>query len=776
MTKVNTICTVATIFMVISGITVKGQLDYMGNLKLNYSQSHSHSYFDEIAYINKLAQFTRSLESVRIHEKLDELSEHLLDLSSTFRKQVSGKFAANVTDTNDGADISNFQELLLSASERMAAGTSSSACVNDTKLLITSIYKRQPWALKFLDAFGKPGPGLTLYRLNFIGEYSQCRGISALSADGIRRFQGNYCTLKASLGPPMPFDFLTIQLGACLPDTCSAKENTRFVGGVISLLGINGTLQTQPAECHTPDAHMTTVTIISIVVLVIISTLIVIGTGFDIIFIQWPKWKDANQSAGSSFRFSDPAAQAYSHIITEEENQAPVSELTGLLANARSHKQENYSMGICSKVLLSFSVYTNGSKVLDTSQSEGSLSSIHGIRFLSMSWVLLGHMLVFGIRQFGNALSIMPVWLKDWSFDAISNAFVSVDTFFAISGLLTAYLTLNEIKKRGWKINWPLFYFHRFWRLTPPYMLTLLVVTGLQKYLGSGPQWPSGADDENCVNNWWTNLLYINNLVNTDKMCFGHSWYLANDMQFYILSPLMIVPFYFNRFIGMAVCLGFLTISWITTGVLSTQNQWPSTLVSASQHPGYATFQEYYYIKPWCRIGPYIIGLMAGAYLSLRQDKRLPVSATCLGWVTAIATGLAVVYGLHGDISGQNVSSVGVAAFYNTVARSAWGACVAWVIIACSSGCGGFVNRILSWSPFVTLGRLTYMAYLIHPCLLLVYYQNQETLYYLSNINLTVTFCGMVVITNMAAFVLMLAFESPWIGLEKTFIHKKPKS
>lgn len=26
--------------------------------------------------------------------------------------------------------------------------------------------------------------------------------------------------------------------------------------------------------------------------------------------------------------------------------------------------------------------------------------------------------------------------------------------------------------------------------------------------------------------------------------CFGHSWYLANDMQFYILSPLMIVPFY----------------------------------------------------------------------------------------------------------------------------------------------------------------------------------------------------------------------------------------
>ena len=26
--------------------------------------------------------------------------------------------------------------------------------------------------------------------------------------------------------------------------------------------------------------------------------------------------------------------------------------------------------------------------------------------------------------------------------------------------------------------------------------------------------------------------------------CMGQSWYLANDMQFYILSPLIFVPFY----------------------------------------------------------------------------------------------------------------------------------------------------------------------------------------------------------------------------------------
>ena len=31
-----------------------------------------------------------------------------------------------------------------------------------------------------------------------------------------------------------------------------------------------------------------------------------------------------------------------------------------------------------------------------------------------------------------------------------------------------------------------------------------------------------------------------------------------------------------------------------------------------------------------------------------------------------------------------------VAAFYNAVTRPAWGLCIAWVVIACTCGFGGF--------------------------------------------------------------------------------------
>lgn len=43
----------------------------------------------------------------------------------------------------------------------------------------------------------------------------------------------------------------------------------------------------------------------------------------------------------------------------------------------------------------------------------------------------------------------------------------------------------------------------------------------LTKYLGTGPMYPKdGFEINKCQDTWWTNLLYINNLVKTDQMVF----------------------------------------------------------------------------------------------------------------------------------------------------------------------------------------------------------------------------------------------------------------
>jgi hypothetical protein len=59
-----------------------------------------------------------------------------------------------------------------------------------------------------------------------------------------------------------------------------------------------------------------------------------------------------------------------------------------------------------------------------------------------------------------------------------------------------------------------------------------------------------------------------------------------------------------------------------------------------------------------------------------------------IGWAIATGTALLVLYGLYDDMNGERLST-DVAALYNTVHRTIWGACVAWVIFACATGYGG---------------------------------------------------------------------------------------
>ena len=43
------------------------------------------------------------------------------------------------------------------------------------------------------------------------------------------------------------------------------------------------------------------------------------------------------------------------------------------------------------KILLAFSAYTNGKKILNTNIPEGDLGILNGIRAICMFWIVLGH-------------------------------------------------------------------------------------------------------------------------------------------------------------------------------------------------------------------------------------------------------------------------------------------------------------------------------------------------------------------------------------------------
>jgi peptidoglycan/LPS O-acetylase OafA/YrhL len=194
------------------------------------------------------------------------------------------------------------------------------------------------------------------------------------------------------------------------------------------------------------------------------------------------------------------------------------------------------------QLIRNVSLRTNIKKIFNTNTDHTSqLSCLHAIRFLSLAWVVLGHSCLFMVMSSDNLAEVGNL-LKNFWFQIVTNGLFSVDSFFLlrysmnnnfflkshfkflfiISGLLTSYTFLNELGRRNGKLSLGLlfkYYFHRYFRLTPPYVIVLLVSVYLTKYLGSGPFFPMiGFENAKCRTQWWLNMLYVNNFKNMSEM------------------------------------------------------------------------------------------------------------------------------------------------------------------------------------------------------------------------------------------------------------------
>ncbi|XP_060075442.1 nose resistant to fluoxetine protein 6-like [Ylistrum balloti] len=646
----------------------------------------------------------------------------------------------------------------------------SDSCFNHTQLLVNGIANGHEWALLFLDAFGKIPPGFLDGNLFFLGSYDECLEIRYdNSTDPGNIFRGQHCTARILVGASevsSMMSFPGITLGVCFPSTCSAYDVMAYINtGLASISTGNGS---RPLFAFIEDCHVEGETfdydakaIGAFILIGFIMLLMLIGTTYDAVVYHWGPWSRAT---------------LVDYPLTPERT---LSEKTPLVGDTKPSYSYVGQPGILGRLLLSFSVLSNSEKLLSTTQAPGSLTAINGIRVLSMFWVILGHSYVFPQGITNNYGKFVTKMADRLSFQAIMNALVSVDTFFALSGLLLSYLTLREMKKNNGKINWAMFYFHRFWRLTPAYMLVLMVNACLSRYWGDGPFWPKDGFERNyCEDSWWKNLLYINNFFDSSDMCLSWSWYLTNDMQFFVLSPLMLIPLYLSQYIGLAVCIIFLLGTMTATGIISTTEDLPVTIFSPNSDPAmFTSYFEHYYMKPYCRMGPYIVGIITGYLLYRTEGKyRINRAVNLMCWVIAAALACFCLYGVYEENRGTKELSTEVRSLYNTLHRSIWGACVCWVIFSCANGYGGFVNQLLSWKAFLPLGRLTYCAYLVHPIVLYSIIYNRRFALYMDDTTMVFLFLATLLASYSVAFVVSLAFESPMMGLEKVVFNRNRRS
>ncbi|GMR45161.1 hypothetical protein PMAYCL1PPCAC_15356, partial [Pristionchus mayeri] len=99
-----------------------------------------------------------------------------------------------------------------------------------------------------------------------------------------------------------------------------------------------------------------------------------------------------------------------------------------------------------------------------------------------------------------------------------------------------------------------------------------------------------------CLTNWWHNALYINNF--DIDLCYGVTWYLAADMQFYCIAPFFLLAIHYAKKVGFCAIIAGILYSICSTIFLIAFYDLPAISMIIDQSRN----DEYFYavhIKPW---------------------------------------------------------------------------------------------------------------------------------------------------------------------------------
>ncbi|VVC92277.1 unnamed protein product [Leptidea sinapis] len=341
-------------------------------------------------------------------------------------------------------------------------------------------------------------------------------------------------------------------------------------------------------------------------------------------------------------------------------------------------------------------VINNVKKILSTKQNNGlGLECIAGIKALAMIFIIAGHACLF----IGSG-PVMDAKAWDRLIQEPTNAFMLsnsllVDTFLFLSAFLFSRLLLIEV--------------------TPAYFVVIFFYMTWLPKLGEGPLWKDRLqlEQERCMDSWWTNLLYVNNYVRTDRLMF-------------FVAPLFIYALWHWRRFGAVFTAIATIISLVIPSVITFRNHLdPTILYYAKEFTDFAKNSYFVeaYMPTHMKMTPYFMGILTGYILHRIQSENYTFSniLKIFGWSTSIILGTVTTFSVSLFYQDWYQYSAWEASAYISLHKFAWSIATGWLIIACATGNGGILGKLLSWRFLVPIAKLTFCAYLVNGIIELYY-------------------------------------------------------
>ena len=719
------------------------------------------------------------------------------------------------TPFNSTADIYNFLEEIATAqvdglvqklipfvldspvdSDKLSEG-----CLGHITRLGVSTLARKPWALQFIDSFGKLPDGMLEGTISDLGSYDQC----LRSADSFDSFRGRYCPLRirpptqpreprsedtigrsSFLEPTLESDTVVghyfrsvgrqfwsypLTIGLCIPSSCNANDLHVLVTRFIKPYNI--TLDVDDVTCPSTvdQLEFSTGQLASFAVLATLAFIVLFATLID----KYGSHQQRSKlicaiSLKSNFRrlVAIPGGPTVYHDLSDS------SDCGSDLSKNNHHAQK-----------MSLSTDTH---------SEASLDFVDGFKSLFLIWLVVANVYLFGGWPLFNMTTSTHADVRKradspW-FQIILGVWSYVsDGFFVLSGLVACYTTRRAMDC-GRRANFLKAIVYRVLRMLPTIGFAIcLTLIAFSPMVGSGPNFSDNAKEitRRCEGHFWTDLTFSSNWFGSDKSCLPSSWWLAADLQLTALAFFAICESLVRPVVGV-----ILSITVIMIGLLAPAYQ----MYAQSLPPTFMLFNE---IDPkivatnvdsllmpvYNNLVPYFVGVLLGIMISSSKNQgvfkngRRPVqwamwlvtmtSVVIVGWLAAPFDAL--------DAEGHSDPNLLVGGYiYVAIRHLVFASAVAWVAHECAYGRAWLLSNLMTSRAMVVIGRLSLPLFINHLIVVRYYFFTRRGLIRYDDQELLITACGLFLVSLFVALVCHLLIEAPCHRLLQHFFYKYSRS
>ncbi|XP_058836497.1 regulator of hypoxia-inducible factor 1-like [Topomyia yanbarensis] len=441
-----------------------------------------------------------------------------------------------------------------------------------------------------------------------------------------------------------------------------------------------------------------------------------------------------------------------------------------------------YLTGKDALLVKAFSLSTNLSKLgALSSRSRQDLLFLDGARVVTMMVILLCHATIPMIRFPLKNPEILEQQFVSWWFPiALAGNTYTVQIFFIIGGVVLAVNFMDHIKAHA-KFNLSYLWskiINRLIRILPVYAIVIFFQASWYQRMSDGPI--AYRYKDYCRDNWWTNMLFVNNYINPNEPCAQFTWYLGADFQLFLAgSTIMMVIWKFPK-ITQSIIYTMIAFAFVVPAVIIYVYNLDATVLVLSRYIANEIRELGYYINIYVTFesnaGNYFFGMIMGLvyHKLVESGKKIESSQSFKAMFFLAAFFFVAMNAMTVMLPREQLEEPYLlTAVFGSLLKSSWGILFTFLLLFLSFRPECLFASFLQHPIMLVAAKISYCVYVVQYTVIYLIYRNVTTPLMHNAFNMIFFTSVVLFITLLTGLLLHVCVEVPFMTLFKELLEPK---